>query len=210
MSDTASALDMLRALLTQDVAPNPVEVERTFDRLEGHALQLIQQGERGDLDNLWRPLRRLYEVLAARGEDDYPTAPTFHLGRVVSVLGLVGAARDTTLSAEVVAASDSEDTLELLRALQAGSRLSKDLESTLGWDKATLSRRLKRLRDLDLVTSRKAGQSLMSDLTWLGEQALEEAERREIEAAERRPPGAQPAEYWKCSPFDADRFKKLA
>lgn len=210
MNDSLAALARLRDLLAEP-APEPTEVERTLSRIHAAALNALHGGDRAALDALWRPLRRMYEILAARAPDAYETDPVFLLGRVVEQVEFLAAARERTQPAEVAAIFAQENARDLLAQLEGGPRTSSELERALGWEKSNVSRRLKRLVELNLITSRRAGQTLVSRLTPLGEQAL-----RDFEAAppaKVAPPAkAAPREtHWNFGSFNREAVeKKLA
>lgn len=172
-NESPDPVERLRQLLVGGASPeSPTELDACYSLVEEEALDLVYGGDRGRLDEFWRRIRRVYEVLAAQSPDDYEKSPLYHLGRVVELVELLAVAAEQAHPAEVMELLGREGCRELLALLKGAPRTSKELEAKLGWEKSRLSRRLKRLGELGLVISRRSGVVLVSQLTPLGAQAL--------------------------------------
>ena len=176
MSDRAqwAALDSLRKTLTEGNEVDLGAAEGDLALADELVLDALHRGDRDELHEGWRRLRRIYELLAARIGDDYERALSFHLGRVVQLVELLAAAARRTLPVEVERALDDPTLGPIVRLLANGPLNSSALMTLLDGDvnRTTLWRRLQRLNDLGLVISRKSGRALVSRLTVVGEDAL--------------------------------------
>lgn len=166
--------DRLRRLLAGGEGTSVTELEMCHAVVTERVLQQIHAGDRVGLDESSRRLRRIYEVVAADSADGYESEGLFNLGRVVALIELAGEAVEHLPPPEVVALIGQPEFRSVLDYLRKGPAPSKSIETDLHQDKGTLSRRLKRLNELGLVVTRRAGQSAVSQITPLGEQTLDD------------------------------------
>ncbi|MFT5431980.1 MAG: DNA-binding transcriptional ArsR family regulator [Myxococcota bacterium] len=163
---------LLRSILVDADGPD-ADIESGFAAGSHALLNAIGDGDRRELNGVWRKLRRLYEVLAAQADDDYDTHPMFLLGRVVSLVEIANAAGHRAEPPELVAALADDHSTALLRTLlRLEHASSTELVTALRWDRSTLSRRLSRLQSSGLVISRKDGRKLYSRLPFRVRQVL--------------------------------------
>lgn len=207
-----------QTLLDEDRVIGP-DAERQYDVVQALVLDAVHRGDRDHLNRGFRTLRRLYEVLAANCDDDYETERAFHLGRIVELVEIAGAAIEHAPPQAVGELLADRHYLMLVAALHEAAResgvnkacTSMHLAKRLDWDKSSVSRRLTRLNQLGLVVSRKNGQKRMSRLTLAGERALEHCGAQANLPPNKRPSWPTGPEFWKKSgEDDPERDRLLA
>ena len=159
------------------------DLDGAFAAVEQLLVEALHRDDRAHLNEGWRKLRRVHQVVAAQLPDEHEAEPAFHAGRLAELVELFAAAAQRTRPPEVEQALSDPDTRQLLVQVGTGAVQSRELAARLSWDESKVSRRLKRLDEVGLVLRRRVGKQLVSRLSPLGAPVASELEEARPDAA---------------------------
>ena len=112
------------------------------------------------------------KVILASGAADLLLKEVYRMGQLDLAQLLAAQSLDRRVSSEFTDALAERANLAYLTALWESPKTNKELSNTVGQAEETVSRKLKRLRELGIVYSKKVGTAVMNSITASAKQSL--------------------------------------
>jgi len=126
------------------------------------------------------------KVILANGAADVLLKEVYRMGQLDLAQLLAAQSLDRRVSSEFTEALTERANLSYLKALWESPRTNKELSITVGQAEETVSRKLKRLRELGIVYSKKVGTAVMNSITASAKQSLNDLGTIQTFEAEQR------------------------
>ncbi|HKS15012.1 MAG TPA: helix-turn-helix domain-containing protein [Pseudomonas sp.] len=114
------------------------------------------------------------KVILSNSKADFLLKEVYQIGQLNLAQLLAAQSLDRRVSSEFTEALTDRAHESYLKALLEAPKTNKELSITVGQAEETVSRKLKRLRELGIVYSKKVGTAVINSITAPGKQSLEE------------------------------------